>query len=132
MVTAERPTDLAPRVAQAAAIFEETVADFDLNVNYNTGKTECLSRWDRPAAREAKEAMEESGGILGVTLSIGGFLRFVKQYKHLGAIITDTGSMDVDIHGKTTARNNMLAGLSKVILRSRALGLDFNCNLSSA
>jgi hypothetical protein len=46
--------------------------------------------------------------------------------------VTDAGSMDMDVHCKAMAGSNMLAGLSKDILRSRAIGQSLKCNLTYA
>ena len=95
-------------------------ADFELNVNWKPGKTECMIRlrWRRSGVVFGELCCGGGRQIAVPETSLVVHLQIVKRYKHLGSLMQDNESLGSDALHKSRAALCATAQMRTEFLRA--------------
>ena len=112
------PQDVIDNVKNIVAIYHEEFLRHGLQLNYAAGKSECLVALRGKGAKAVREQVFVADkAMLTVEFQAGTLLlRVVDAYKHLGGIVTSSGSQCRELQARIKAMNAGIAVLNRPVM----------------
>ena len=128
VVTASVPATLARKLRRAVQILIETFEHYGMSINWKPGKTEAIIIYRGKDAKAEKSglATSETTGHLSIFPGSDNDAQanVVPQYKHLGSVITASGSLVPEARQRMQSAMNAFAPLAMEIFGSKAVGIQ--------
>ena len=112
------PNTVIDNVKSIVAIYHEEFLRHGMQLNYAAGKSECLVALRGKAAAAAREGVfvRDKARITVESQSGTLLLRVVDAYKHLGGIVTSSGSQSRELQARIKAMNVGVAALNRPVM----------------
>ena len=112
------PQEVVDNVKNIVAIYHEEFLRHGLQLNYAAGKSECLVALRGKGAKAVREQVFVADkAMLTVEFQAGTLLlRVVDAYKHLGGIVTSSGSQCRELQARIKAMNAGIAALNRLVM----------------
>ena len=122
---ASTPQDLLNRIARLSSIVHNAFGIKGLCLNNKPGKSSVMPVLRGPHAREVRKKLEASweAGLPYSTLAGIQAMPLVKSYKHLGAIMDYTATLEPEIHARIVAARQEVRALTKHVFGNSRIQL---------
>ena len=110
-IVASSPAALDKAIDVIVASLRSAFTAFNLHINWKKGKSEAMLRYRGRGAAKRLDARRSDRG-LGIHIDDGNFLHIVGEYKHLGGLITASGSVAPEVTHRVSAAMSSYGPLS--------------------
>ena len=123
---------MASAIPTALDIIQRVFQRYHLQLNFAAGKTEAIVRFAGKGAHPARASIVHADSTLTVALAGGAKCRVVHQYKHVGSLVTGSGSPKADARARVGKAKAAFNPFARRLFKSPEVGLKQRLQLFEA